>query len=79
VLVPLHVVAVELAEGLPVEVLQLVAGRVLLVLRELHALALVGALVEPGEHSLHHRAGAELHPGELGQRCRVERGHGSCR
>ena len=42
VLVALDVVAIELAVGLPVEVLELVAGGVLLVLGELDALALVG-------------------------------------
>ena len=76
-LVALHVVVVELAERLPVQVAELVARRVLLVLGELHALPLVGALVQAGEHALHHRAGAQLHPGELGERCRVEQRHGA--
>jgi hypothetical protein len=75
VLEALDVVAVELAEGLPVEVAKLVAGRVLLVLGELHALALMRALVQPGEHALHHRPGAQLHPGQLGERGRIERFH----
>jgi hypothetical protein len=42
VLEPLHVELVELAVGLPVEVTELVARRVFLVLGELDALALVG-------------------------------------
>src|SRR5690606_20136090 len=70
-------VAVELAVGLPVHVPQLVAGRVLLVLGELHALALVGALVLAGEDALHHRARAQADPGEARERLGIEQRHGS--
>ena len=74
-LVALDVVAIELAVGLPVEVLELVAGRVLLVLGELDALALVGRLVEPREDALDDGAGAHLDSGEARERLGVEERH----
>src|SRR5260370_21308484 len=58
VLEALDVILVELSERLPVEVANLVARGVLLVLRELDALALVRTLVQPGQHAVHHRARA---------------------
>jgi hypothetical protein len=76
VLEALDVVAVELAEGLPVEVLELVARRVLLVLGELDALALVGRLVQAREHTLDHGAGAHFQAAEAGQQLSVEERHG---
>ena len=75
VLVALDVVAIELAVGLPVEVLELVAGGVLLVLGELDALALVGRLVEPGEDALDDGAGAHLDSGEARERLGVKERH----
>src|SRR5207245_10150859 len=69
----LDVVLVQLGESAPVDVLDLVAGRVLLVLGELHRLAVVRALVQARQHSLHHLAGPDLERAEAGEKGRVER------
>src|SRR5512137_92197 len=68
----LHVVLVELAVGLPVDVAQLVAGRVLLVLAELHRLTVVRAAVQAGEHALRGGAHPQAQPGQAGQHRGVE-------
>ena len=73
----LHVVLVELALGLPVEVAQLVAGRVLAVLGELDRLPVVGRAVEAGEHALGDRADAQLQAAELGEDGGVQQGAGA--
>src|SRR2546421_480884 len=70
----LDVVLVQLGEGAPVDVLDLVAGRVLLVLRELHRLAVVRALVQARQHPFHDLAGPDLERAEAGEKGGVE-GH----
>jgi hypothetical protein len=67
VLVLLDLVAVRLGVGLPVDVLQLVAGHVLAVLGELHARAVVRALVHARQHALGQALRAEGQVGEAGE------------
>ena len=69
----LDVVLVELGVGAPIDVLDLVAGRVLLVLDELDRLAVGGALVQSGEDALHHLAGTYLQRPEPGEERGIER------
>src|SRR5207244_7811555 len=70
---PFHVVLAELGVGAPVDVLDLVARRVLLVLGELHRLPVHGALVQAGEDPLHHLARANLERSQPRQEGRIER------
>src|SRR6266850_3926031 len=63
----LDVVLVELGEGAPVDVPDLVARRVLLVLLEFDRLAVVGTLVQPGQDAFHHLARLDLQGPEAGQ------------
>ena len=71
-LVLLDVEAVGAAEDLPVDVAGVVARDVLPVLGELHAEAVVGALVEPRDVPLDDHAGLHLETAQLGDRLRVE-------
>ena len=69
----LDVVLVELGKRPPVDVADLVARRVFLVLGELHGLTVVGALVQPGEHAFHHLARRHLERAEPREQRRQER------
>jgi hypothetical protein len=68
----LDVVLVELAVGLPVDAPHVVAGGVLLVLGELHRLAVVRRAVQAGEEALGDGADPQLEGPEPGQHLRVE-------
>ena len=71
-LVQLHVELLGLGVGLPVEVLQVVAGHVLPVLRELDRGAVEGRPVEAGDEPLHHAARDERQVRHLLELLRVE-------
>src|SRR5690606_9591193 len=73
---PLHVVAVELAEGLPVDVFDVVAGRVLLVLGELDRRAVMRGAVHARQRTLDDRARAHRQVLEAAELQRREEPHG---